>query len=73
MLQKPITPLDVTYGRMPDLEDKPSDSSRASPHLIQEYQSKVGSIGHAAMFTRPDVAKSFSLLAEHLSNPTRDC
>ncbi|KAI1000855.1 hypothetical protein K3495_g7345 [Podosphaera aphanis] len=69
---KTITPLYVTYGRMPDPDDKLSDSSRASPDLIQEYQSNVGSIGHASIFTRPDVARSFSLLAEHLSNPIQD-
>ncbi|RKF84357.1 Gag-Pol polyprotein, partial [Golovinomyces cichoracearum] len=49
-----------------------SNSSDAPPHLIHKYQPKVGSIGHAAIFTRPNVAKSYSLLAESLTSPTQD-
>ncbi|KAI0999023.1 hypothetical protein K3495_g9173 [Podosphaera aphanis] len=61
--------LPITYGKYPESSQQNQQLS-ASPRLIHEYQQKVGSIGHAAMFTRPDVAKSYSLLAESLSNPT---
>ncbi|KAI0991312.1 hypothetical protein K3495_g16875, partial [Podosphaera aphanis] len=70
LITKTSTPLPTTYGKLPVSHDRSSDNSQAPPQLVHEYQSKVGSIGHAAMFTRPDVAKSYSLLAEHLTNPT---
>ncbi|KAI1003163.1 hypothetical protein K3495_g5040 [Podosphaera aphanis] len=70
-ITKTSTSLPTTYGKLPDPDINLSDNYHASPQIIHEYQTKVGSIGHAAMFTRPDVAKS-SLLAEHLSNPNQD-
>ncbi|KAI0997336.1 hypothetical protein K3495_g10850 [Podosphaera aphanis] len=71
-ITKTFTSLTTTYGKLPDPDINLSDNYHASPQLIHEYQTKVGSIGHAAMFTRPDMAKSFSLLAEHLANPNQD-
>ncbi|KAI1001090.1 hypothetical protein K3495_g7114 [Podosphaera aphanis] len=72
LITSTTTPLHITYGKLSDSVERLSDDSSASPQLVYEYQSKVGSIGHAAMFTRPDVAKSYSLLAESLSNPTQE-
>lgn len=66
---KTSTPLPTSYGKTRDSEER-KDNYQAYSRHIHEYQSKVGSIGHAAGFTRPDVAKSYSMLAEHLTNPT---
>ncbi|KAI0992278.1 hypothetical protein K3495_g15908, partial [Podosphaera aphanis] len=68
-ITKTTTPLPTTYRKNHDSAER-TNEYKASPRHIHEYQSKVGSIGHAAGFTRPDVAKSYSMLAEHLTNPT---
>ena len=43
---------------------------QASNAAIKGFQVKVGSIGHAATSTRPDVAKAHAILAQFLQNPS---
>ena len=46
------------------------NTEQATKATIQGYQVKVGSIGHAAVATRPDIAKAHSVLAQFLQNPS---
>lgn len=46
------------------------NEGQASPSQIMEMQQKVGSINFAAVISRPDIALSASMLAEHLQNPS---
>lgn len=46
------------------------NTSQAAKATIKGYQATVGSIGHAAVATRPDVAKAHSVLAQFLQNPS---
>lgn len=71
-INKTSTPLPITYGKTNNSETIEFVKYQAPPQTIHEYQSKVGSIRHAAMFTRPDVAKYYSLLAGSLSNSTQN-
>lgn len=43
----------------------------ARPDFIKGYQMKVGSIGHAAVLARPDVAKAYATLSQFLKNPSQ--
>ena len=43
---------------------------QASKNQIKGYQIKIGSIGHAAVSTRPDIAKAHSILAQFNQNPS---
>ncbi|KAI0996370.1 hypothetical protein K3495_g11810 [Podosphaera aphanis] len=45
----------------------------ATKSQIRGYQQKVGSIGHAAVSTRPDIAKAHAVLAQFLHNPSGKC
>jgi hypothetical protein len=53
------------------LEKLRPNTDTATPSNIKEYQEKVGSIGYAAICTRPDIALAHSKLAQHLTNPSR--
>jgi len=44
----------------------------ATKQQIHAFQSRVGSLNFAAVQTRPDIAFSVSLLAQHLTNPSAD-
>ncbi|KAI1003292.1 hypothetical protein K3495_g4910 [Podosphaera aphanis] len=46
---------------------------QATKSQNQGYQQKVRSIGHAAVSTRPDVAKAHAVLAQFLQNPSERC
>jgi hypothetical protein len=56
-------PLPVTF-------DRERYNGSATLSQIHKYQQLVGSINYPAIITRPDVAKSASLLSEHLRNPS---
>ncbi|KAI0997575.1 hypothetical protein K3495_g10612 [Podosphaera aphanis] len=46
------------------------NKEQATKSQIKGYQIKVGSIGHAAVSTRPDIAKAHSILAQFNQNPS---
>ena len=46
------------------------NEGNATPSQIKCFQAKIGSIGHAAVSTRPDVAKAHALLAQFNQNPS---
>ena len=56
---------------LPTQDLLPHTGKPLSPETINAYQLRVGSIGYAAITTRPDVAKAHSKLAEHLQNPSK--
>lgn len=45
----------------------------ATKAQIKGYQQKVGSIGHSAVSTRPDVARAHAILSQNLQNPSERC
>lgn len=49
------------------------NQGQATKSQIQGYQQKIGSIGYAAVSTRPDVSKSHAILAQFLQNPSEEC
>ena len=49
------------------------NQKQATKSQIQGYQQKIGSIGYAAVSTRPDVARSHAVLAQFLQNPSEEC
>ena len=49
------------------------NEGQASKSQIQGYQQKVGSLGYAAMSTRPDISKAHAVLAQFLQNPSERC
>ena len=53
----------------PNTKNVPN-SLQASPSAIKGFQIMVGSIGHAAIATRPDIAKAHTFLAQYLQNPS---
>lgn len=48
-----------------------SPDHKAHPQLINHYQSLVGSIGFAAIMTRPDIAFAHQMLSQWLTKPER--
>ena len=49
------------------------NEARATKSQIKGYQQKVGSIGYAAVSTRPDIAKAHAILSQFLQNPSERC
>jgi len=62
-----------TSSRYPDVpltvNDLPPSDEPPSLDRTHRYQSLVGSLAFISTFTRPDVARSHSVLARHLQNP----
>lgn len=46
-----------------------SYTGTATPSQIHGYQQKVGSVNYPSVWSRPDISKAVSKLAEHLLNP----
>ena len=49
------------------------NGGQASKSQDQGYQQKIGSIGYAAVSTRPDISKAHGILAQFLMNPSERC
>jgi hypothetical protein len=65
--------LEQTHSRYPDspLAENYLEPSKDPPDDAQteKYQQLVGSLGYLSSFTRPDIARTHSILARHLQNP----
>ena len=64
--KSPSSPLPLDFTASTSSSENPLGVDMA---LKQEYRKKVGSICYPANITRPDIAKTASKLAEHLTNP----
>lgn len=60
-----------TWSLLP-ARDLPKNTAQASHSDVLNYQMKVESIGFAAYITRADIARTHSVLSEHLQNPSKD-
>lgn len=68
-LKHPPAP-NVDYPLSPYCDLSPS-TGEVDEAVVKEYQRLIGAINWAAVATRPDIAHAVSVLASHLSNPSR--